>query len=426
MDLIDGFIARYTKEVDFYTEAARRVSSALETELRGAGVRCIVTYRAKSIVRLEDKCRQRMPEKNYVSVDAIYEDIVDLAGVRVALYFPSEQDEVDRVVSRLFVLEKKKRFPRDEKEAGFEPDVTGDSRSEQAFYQNRFPGYSAVHYRARLRESNLNEPDKRYATARVEIQVASVLMHAWAEVEHDLVYKPLEGLLSDSELSFLDQLNGLVHSGEIALEGLQKAGELRVAETGRRFLNHYELAAYLLGRPAVSSDEPITDSGVGRVDILFALLEGLEIASPKQLDPYLEALHGNLEERPLADQVIDALLAEDPDRYSTYSRLKVVADQDTRYRLVGEYLTIWARLENLIRNAARADDGQRALLPRSTELVSRGLLDKEWRGVFDFARDIRNSIVHTGEVPSSEALSNIIALVNDLVAEIEHRVATTK
>jgi ppGpp synthetase/RelA/SpoT-type nucleotidyltranferase len=36
----------------------------------------------------------------------------------------------------------------------------------------------------------------------VEIQVASVLMHAWAEVEHDLVYKPVDQEpLSDAELA---------------------------------------------------------------------------------------------------------------------------------------------------------------------------------------------------------------------------------
>ena len=51
----------------------------------------------------------------------------------------------------------------------------------------------------RFRKSALTQANKRYAEAAVEIQVASVLMHAWAEVEHDLVYKRLEGELSDDE-----------------------------------------------------------------------------------------------------------------------------------------------------------------------------------------------------------------------------------
>ena len=67
--------------------------------------------------------------------------------------------------------------------------------------------------------------EKRYCRARIEIQVASVLMHAWSEVEHDLIYKPLQGTLSKEELAILDELNGLVLAGEIALERLQAAGK---------------------------------------------------------------------------------------------------------------------------------------------------------------------------------------------------------
>lgn len=255
--LIEDFIARYVKEYDFYDQAGRLVAQTLETNLRAAGVRCIVTHRAKSISRLEEKCRQREPEQHYTSVEDIVNDIVDLAGVRVALYFPAERDQVDKLVTRLFQqLAPRKEFPA----------------SAKTRHDKRFSGYSAVHYRVRLKEHELSEPDRRYAEARVEIQVASVLMHAWAEVEHDLVYKPLEGDLSDDEYAILDQLNGLVIAGEIALERLQKAGETRVAENKRKFVNHYELAVHLLSRASTMSGGPVSDSGLGRVDLLFELL----------------------------------------------------------------------------------------------------------------------------------------------------------
>jgi ppGpp synthetase/RelA/SpoT-type nucleotidyltranferase len=52
-------------------------------------------------------------------------------------------------------------------------------------------------------------------------------MHAWSEVEHDLVYKPLDGDFSPEEYA-LDQLNGLVLAGEMALETLQKAQQARL------------------------------------------------------------------------------------------------------------------------------------------------------------------------------------------------------
>ncbi|WP_230396451.1 GTP pyrophosphokinase [Streptomyces blattellae] len=183
MEIVDHFIARYSKEYDFYSRAAHLVSQALERDLKESGVRCIVTYRAKDIKRLEEKCRQRAPKKKYKSVEDIYDDIVDLAGVRIALYFPGEQDQVEKAVNRLFDLTAKKSFPEsNERPPGKE-----------------FSGYSATHYRVRLKERELIDLDKRYAKARVEVQVASVLMHSWSEVEHDLAYKPLSGDLSEAE-----------------------------------------------------------------------------------------------------------------------------------------------------------------------------------------------------------------------------------
>lgn len=275
MDLIDQFLARYTKEYDFYSQSAQLAQQKLEASLREAGVRSIVTARAKSIARLEDKCRQRVVAKGpYASIDRIYDDIVDLAGVRVALYFPREIDQVDGIISSLFRVFLKKEFPDPEK-----------TRPEK-----RFSGYTATHYRVQLKESSLNETEKRYAAARIEIQVASVLMHAWAEVEHDLEYKPLGGELSENEYAVLDLLNGLVMSGEIALEQLQKAGEARVAANDRKIANHYELATLLLSAGEGLTSEPINEAGLGRVDQLFSFIHDLEIDTPGLLRPYLEAL----------------------------------------------------------------------------------------------------------------------------------------
>jgi hypothetical protein len=145
----------------------------------------------------------------------------------------------------------------------------------------------------------LSDAQKRYAEARVEIQVASVLMHAWSEVNHDLAYKPLQGELSEDEYSILDELNGLVMAGEIALERLQRAGEARVTAGGRNFGTHYDLAAHLLNASGATLRGPEANTAIGRVDLLFELLSRLGLATPNQLKPYLEALHSDTERRPL-------------------------------------------------------------------------------------------------------------------------------
>jgi hypothetical protein len=88
--------------------------------------------------RLEAKVRQRATTRNYSSVDDIYNDIVDLAGARVALYFPGERTQVDSIVRSLLAFaEMPKEFP---------------ANSNPTYYK-RFSGYWATHI-----ESNCAKP----------------------------------------------------------------------------------------------------------------------------------------------------------------------------------------------------------------------------------------------------------------------------
>lgn len=183
--------------------------------LRSSGIRAMVTYRAKNPGRLKSKVLHRNAKRPvpYRNIKEIYEDIADLCGVRVSLYFPGDRLQADQLIRDQFHILESKQFPE---------------QSKPPTYHKRFSGYWANHYRVYLREELVQPSEKRYCRARIEIQVASVLMHAWSEVEHDLIYKPLQGTLSKEELAILDELNGLVLAGEIALERLQAAGNERI------------------------------------------------------------------------------------------------------------------------------------------------------------------------------------------------------
>ena len=414
MDLIDQFIARYTKEYDFYSQAANIARQKLEADLQAAGVPCIVTARAKSIARLKDKCLQRnITHGPYASIDSIYDDIVDLAGVRVALYFPGEINQVDGAIARLFRVILKKKFP--------DPSKVNAKK--------RFSGYSAKHYRVQLKEDDLNETEKRYAAARIEVQVASVLMHAWAEVEHDLIYKPLAGNLSEDEYAILDLLNGLVMSGEVALEQLQKAGEARVAASDRKIANHFELASLLLSVGQDITGEPISESGLGRVDLLFNLIRELGLDTPELLKPYMEALHANLELRPLAEQIIDALLAEDSSRYEIYDSIRAqrpwasqrTESEDQIYRHIGMFMSRWMELEALVRDAAPRQKGRGPVIPTTRQLLSMNLLTDDTAYDFDQLRRMRNALVHGVELPTVADLDEATRRLDVILDDIKRR-----
>ncbi|MFA1722708.1 GTP pyrophosphokinase [Xanthomonas campestris] len=420
MDLISQFVARYRKEYDFHEQACRMAAQALDLNLQSTGVRAIVTSRAKNSSRLEVKVRQRGEKNKYSTVEEIYDDIVDLAGVRVALYFPAERAEVGKIIRSLFSLvSDPKEFP-----------ALG-----QPSYVKRFSGYWATHYRINIPEALLNESQKRYAEAKIEIQVASVLMHAWSEVEHDLVYKPLQGKLSDDEYAILDELNGLVLAGEIALERLQRAGDQRASQHGRKYTNHYDLASSLLDLARVKlSGENIRDSALGRVDLLFALLSELELGTPENLASYVEALHSDLERRPLAEQVIDQVLAEEPSRYSALERIRWLdapASSPASLNLsgndhtkeIGEFISNWIKYEKTMREYA-AKKGVSDIDAPSFRLL-RTLKDvpEDIRKDYERLRRFRNELVHGIDFPDADSiraqtndLKILVSRVNRLIA----------
>jgi hypothetical protein len=61
---------------------------------------------------LKQRSDKERAKKNYRTIESIFDDIIDLAGVRVALYFPAEREQVGKLVRQLFLLKgEPKEFP---------------------------------------------------------------------------------------------------------------------------------------------------------------------------------------------------------------------------------------------------------------------------------------------------------------------------
>ncbi|UBM61376.1 RelA/SpoT domain-containing protein [Candidatus Sulfidibacterium hydrothermale] len=146
MSVIDNFIKRYNKEFDFYQKLSFIIATKIEDELAKRGIKAIVTHRAKKPDRLKEKLNKRIEDKKYKTVNDIYKDIIDLAGIRVSLYFPSERDILDEIIKELFRVVQKKKFP---------------NTTHSPKYEKRFSGYWATHYRIKLKPEKTTQ---RYNT----------------------------------------------------------------------------------------------------------------------------------------------------------------------------------------------------------------------------------------------------------------------
>lgn len=98
-------------------------------------------------------------------------DITDLAAARVITFFLSTQQQTDAVITSEFeIIEKNDRGG----------EATGEARL----------GYQSIHYLVKLKENRLQLPEyARFRGLVAELQVRTILQHAWAEIEHEIQYK---------------------------------------------------------------------------------------------------------------------------------------------------------------------------------------------------------------------------------------------
>lgn len=405
--VIESFIQAYDKEFDYYEIVSRTTAQKLENLLAETGVRAIVTYRAKNPSHLKEKLYQRQTTKNitYKTHEEIYADIWDLAGVRVALYFPSDREKIETIINSNFDLASTpKRFPDNSKEPS---------------YKKRFSGYWAYHYRVHLKPESLLPSQRRYSQAKIEIQVASVLMHAWSEVEHDLVYKPVNGELSEEEYSILDELNGLILAGEIALERLQAAGNDRVTKN-RAFNNQYEVAAYLYNKflPKVKD---VTELNIGNIDLLYKLMKKSGIENFTELNKYIKNVNTqNIQS--ISSQIIDNIIEGDEEKYNELSKLikSRTAISSELNSEIGNFITYWIRLEQLTDKLSE----EKGMNPRnkySINNLKQFLSSKDIYLLLEI-RSFRNRIVHGIKQPTLLELKDMTDNTRRIIEVLESKV----
>ncbi|PKK90685.1 MAG: hypothetical protein CVV64_07320 [Candidatus Wallbacteria bacterium HGW-Wallbacteria-1] len=177
-----------------------------------------IAFRAKSPDRFEEKCHR----KNYSDP---FEQMKDLAGVRVITLYEADVARVaEAITSSLFI---------DAEHSHIKAPVSAKILS-----------YRTIHLVGTLTEEYLEKADlKGYAGMNIEIQVRSVLQHAWAEIDHDSRYKSnfvlppelerrlylIAGLLevADREFNdFRDQRNKLIEEAKKEITEQQLSSEL--------------------------------------------------------------------------------------------------------------------------------------------------------------------------------------------------------
>jgi ppGpp synthetase/RelA/SpoT-type nucleotidyltranferase len=129
-----------------------------------------IQARAKGIKSL----RNRLIEAGKIDTQTLETERRDLAGIRLIFY---TNNDVDRFLASSLIHD------------NFEVEQNS-TRVHHPTPENEEAQYRAVHYTVRLNQHRVGLPEyARFAGLRCEIQIQTILNHAWSETSHDILYK---------------------------------------------------------------------------------------------------------------------------------------------------------------------------------------------------------------------------------------------
>ena len=165
---ISGILGEYDAAHSLYSDFAYECESLIKRLLTVKGYQVhSVTSRLKERSKVEEKLKREGKEYQKLS------DMTDVVGVRVITHFEDEVDRIGTLVEEEFDIDRGRSV---------------DKR--QLLEADRF-GYLSLHYVCSLNGHRLKlAENNRYARLPCEVQIRTILQHAWAEIEHDLGYKP--------------------------------------------------------------------------------------------------------------------------------------------------------------------------------------------------------------------------------------------
>ena len=160
-------LAQYNHLLPVYTQMEKVIPERLKRFFDDAG---IIVAAIEHRVKTEKSLAGKLKLKGGKYRDIF--DVTDLVGIRVITFYIDDVDKVASVVERLFDI-----------------DWENSIDKRKAHEIDSF-GYLSLHYICRIPESVYSDPEyPELNKIRFEVQMRTVLQHAWANMNHDTGYK---------------------------------------------------------------------------------------------------------------------------------------------------------------------------------------------------------------------------------------------
>ena len=187
-------IDEYDKVKTLYEEFSLRLKTILEE---------VLNLEKCNFVFVESRCKQSESLKRKLELgkfDTI-QSVNDLAGFRVATYVYSDIKKIEELLPNVFDAS----FVKVDERLGIDK-----------------VGYKSHHWIIKLPESRIQLPEyKRFSGLKAELQIRTILQHAWAQIGHNQIYKP-SSILPEKIKRDFSLLSGLLEIADNEFSRISK------------------------------------------------------------------------------------------------------------------------------------------------------------------------------------------------------------
>ena len=202
---------QYENAYPAYKRLTSKLKSLLEEFLNQNGIKATIQSRTKEVDSFLKKIRSNKVDENPL------QKITDLSGIRIILNSLTDIEPVCEIIRKEFYVD---------------PDNSIDKKDQLA--DDRF-GYLSRHFIVKISDSRKHLLEwKEISNLCAEIQVRTILQHAWATVSHFLFYK--NEYDSPKELRRrLFRLSALFELADEELERIVLDRQKQIAKYARKF-----------------------------------------------------------------------------------------------------------------------------------------------------------------------------------------------
>ena len=161
-DILNEFQKNLTNYEFFRQKVLSLISDLLYQEK-------LVVHNLSGRVKDFDSLSNKIDKK--IDKYSLLKDITDIVGIRIISHLESDVDIIEKLIRKEFIMDEENSV--DKRELNYD----------------QF-GYRSLHLVVSINDTRADLPEYSVCKEiKCEIQIRSILQHAWAEIEHDLGYK---------------------------------------------------------------------------------------------------------------------------------------------------------------------------------------------------------------------------------------------